>query len=276
MKINRRDTLKFLGAGALTIGLTPLSASVYAMTKRKVFEPVSIGSLKLRNRIVRAATSMEMADINGLPTPELIRVYEDVAKGGAGLVTTGVAYMRKEDQVGAEALGFYDDTQIPAFKELADAIKKHGAKASLQIGFAGSMTISRYKVGEREIWGPSAVEHPWTKVTPKAMTQDDIQAVIKSMAAGALRAKKAGFDAVELHFCHGWLFHQFISPYFNKRSDAYGGSIENRTRLHFAVVEEIRKAVGPDFPVFAKVHIQDEGSQSLAEGVFFIDGLAKQ
>lgn len=277
MSISRRETLKILGAGAVAAGLGPIARPVYALTRRDLFDPVAIGPLKLKNRIIRSSTSMEMADGNGMPTPQLLKAYESVADGGASLIITGLTYVRKQDQPFHAALGFYDDAQIPAFGKLAETMKKNDAKACLQIGYAGSM--SGYKVNEREIWGPSAVAHPFTKVTPKAMTRADIDQAVKEMALAAVRAKKAGFDAVELHFVHNFMLNQFLVPFFNNRTDAYGGSIENRARIIFDITEAVRKAVGNDYPVIAKIHGRDyleKGGMPLEEGIFVARGLAQR
>jgi 2,4-dienoyl-CoA reductase-like NADH-dependent reductase (Old Yellow Enzyme family) len=277
MKINRRTTLKFIGAGAVAAGLMPYAEPAAALTKRKIFDPVGIGGLKLKNRLIRASTSMEMADHHGNPTPELMKAYEDIAKGGSSLVILGLAYVMKEDQNFHAALGFYEDKQISAYSKLADLIRQNGAKSCLQIGFAGSM--AGYKVKEREIWGPSAVEHPFSKVTPKAMSKDDIKTAVKAMADAALRSKKAGFDSIQLHFVHNFMLNQFLVPYFNRRKDEYGGSIENRARIAFEIMEAVRKAVGKDYPVIAKIHGRDyleKDGMTLAEGIFLAKGLAKR
>lgn len=246
-------------------------------SKREIFEPVRLGSLEVKNRLVRASTSMEMAAESGLPSDNLLLLYGDLARGGAGLIITDFAYVLLEDQVSPADLGFYEDAQILGFEQLADIILAHGARSCLQIGFGGSMT--GYKVGEREIWGPSAVEHPFTKVTPKAMTQDDIRRAVQAMADAAVRAKKAGFDAVQPHFVHNYMLNQFLVPYFNRRSDEYGGRIENRARLAFEIMEAIREAVGSDYPVIPKIHGQDyleEGGMTREEGIFLAEGLARR
>ena len=276
MKTNRRNMLKLFGTAAVAAGLAPLVSPSEAAGRKHMFDQVDIGGLTLKNRIVRAPTSMEMADEDGNPTSAVLKVYEEVAKGGSALVITGVAYVYKPDQHRKESLGLHDDSQIPAFRELADVIRRNGALSSLQIGFGGSM--SGYKTDEREIWGPSAVEHPWTKITPKEMTKEDIQTVVETMAAAARRTKEAGFDSVELHFCHSFLINQFLNPFFNRRTDEYGGSIENRCRLPFDVTEAVRKAVGPDYPVLAKIMGQDysDPGQTLKEGIYLTEGLAKR
>ena len=276
MNITRRDTLKMIGAGTVAVGLGSIAQPICALTRRDLFDSLTIGPLKLKNRIIRSSTSMEMADENGMPTPRLLKVYEEVADGGASMIITGLTYINKQDQPFHAALGLYEDKQIPAFKELAMKMQKNGAKACLQIGYAGSM--SGYKVKEREIWGPSAVAHPFTKVMPKAMSRGDIQQAISEMTQAAVRAKKAGFDAVELHFVHNFMLNQFLVPYFNRRTDEYGGSIGNRARIVFDITTAVRKAVGPDYPVIAKTHGQDyleKEGMTLEEGIFVAKGLVK-
>lgn len=277
MNIDRRTTLKILGAGAVAAGVLPVAGIVRAATKRDLFEPVAIGNLQLKNRIVRASTSMEMADENGSPTPRLLEAYAEIAKGGASLVVTGMAYVMKQDQLFHAALGFHSDEQIPAFSKLTSIIRDNGSKSCLQIGFAGS--VCGYKVEEREIWGPSAVQHPFTKVTPKPMTRADIKTAVQALADAAVRAKKAGFDCVELHFVHNFMLNQFLVPFFNKRTDEYGGSIENRTRFHFEIMEAVRKAIGSDYPVLAKIHGQDyleKDGMTLDEGLYLARGLVSR
>ncbi len=277
MTITRRTTLKLLGAGAAmaAASASPMARAAVAATTRDLFEPVTIGGLSLKNRLIRASTSMEMADGHGSPTPELLKVYAEAAQGGASLLVTGLAWVMPHDQNFHTALGLHSEEQLPKFKELADVIRENGAKSCLQIGLAGS--VGGYKVGEREIWGPSAVEHPYTKVTPKEMTVEDIQATIKAMATAAARGKAAGFDALELHYCHNFGLNQFLIPFFNRRTDAYGGSMENRARIHFEIMDAVRAAVGPDYPVLAKIHGQDyleKDGMTLEEGLFLAKGLA--
>ncbi len=275
--LDRRQILKLIGSGIAVAGVYPLAEPLAAMTKRSLFDAVRLGELKLKNRLIRSSTSMEMATESGLPTPELLKVYADIARGGASLVITGLTYVLKQDQPFHAALGLYNDSQIPAFGQLADAIRKNGAKSCLQIGFAGSMC--GYKVEEREIWGPSAVQHPFTKVTPTEMTRDDIQAAVRAMADGAVRAKKAGFDAVELHFVHNFMLNQYLVPFFNRRKDEYGGSMENRARLPLQITEAVRRAVGKDFAVIAKIHGQDyleKNGMTLKEGIYLAKALAKR
>lgn len=278
--LSRRTVLKMagVGAGAAAILSHPLGLGMArAATARSLFEPVQLGSLSLKNRIIRASTSMEMAGPDGSPTPELLQVYADLAKGGAAMLVTGLAWVLPNDQNFHAALGLHSQEQLSAFEDLADVIREHGSTSCLQIGLAGS--VGGYKVGERDIWGPSAVAHPFTKVTPKAMTTEDIQTLIEALATASARAKEAGFDAIQLHYCHNFGLQQFLAPYFNKRTDAYGGPIENRARLHFEILEAVRKAVGPDYPVLAKIHGHDyleKDGMTMEEGLYLAEGLAER
>lgn len=280
MTISRRKALKFMAAGAAVATATPAMQPALAMTKRTVFEPVTIGNLELKNRLYKAAISYDLADHHGRPTQDYIDVYTEAAKGGPALVVTDVVYPEFDDRPSHADLSIHDDSQIPYFKKVTDAIRKNGAKSCMQIGWAGSMTITGYRIKEREVWGPSKVQHPMTKVTPtKAVSKEDIKHIVKSMADGARRAKAAGFDSIELHYCHNFMLSQFLVPYYNRRTDEYGGPIENRARLHFEILEAVRKEVGPDYPVFAKIHGRDyleKNGMTLEEGIYLAKGLEKR
>lgn len=195
MTISRRKALKFMAAGAAVATATPAMQPALAMTKRTVFEPVTIGNLELKNRLYKAAISYDLADHHGRPTQDYIDVYTEAAKGGPALVVTDVVYPEFDDRPSHADLSIHDDSQIPYFKKVTDAIRKNGAKSCMQIGWAGSMTITGYRIKEREVWGPSKVQHPMTKVTPtKAVSKEDIKHIVKSMADGARRAKAAGAE----------------------------------------------------------------------------------
>lgn len=279
MNMTRRDVLKTIAAGTASAVLLPGMGSLTAAPYQTLFDPVQIGGLHIKNRIFKAATSYDMADELGRPSQRYIDVYEQTARGGAGLIVNDVTFVDFDDRPGHADLSIHDDSQIPAFSKVADVIRRQGAKSCMQIGWAGSMTVSKYRVGEREVWGPSKVTHPLTRVTPKAISKAEIKHVVKTMADGALRAKKAGFDAVEVHYCHNFMLSQFLTPYYNKRTDEYGGIIENRARLHFEILEAVRKVVGNDYPVFAKIHGRDyldKYGMTLNEGIYLARGLVKR
>lgn len=217
----------------------------------------NIGNLKLKNRFVRSATWENMATENGKVTDKLMKMYEDLAKGGVGLIITGYAYITKEEQPAGKMLGIYDDSFIEEYKPLVKVIEDNGAKGIMQIVYGGSQTS--FNLGEREILGPSAVPDILTKVTPKEMTKEEIDYIVKSFGKAAKRVKEAGFHGVQIHGAHGYLLSKFLDPYHNRRSDEYGGPIENRAKIVFQVYDEVRNQVGKDYPVLIKINCKDFG-----------------
>lgn len=223
---------------------------------KTLFEETTIGSMTLKNRLWRSATWLNMADDQGRPTERLEQVYYDLAKGGVGTIITGYAFVVKEEQPNPGMLGIYDDSFIDEYKKFTDKVHEEGVNIVMQIAYGGSFT--NYQTDSRTIWGPSAVPHPLTQVVPTEMDQDNIKTLISAFALAAGRVKKAGFDGVQLHGAHSYLLSQFLSPYFNERTDEYGGTIENRARIILEVLEAVRKEVGPDYPVFIKMHCTDD------------------
>ena len=277
MNITRRNFLAMTGTAAAAAMISPLNVFAAKHPESPLFSPVKIGNLEIKNRFVRSATSMYMSDENGIPQQPLFDVHTRLAQGGVGLITTGLTYVMKEDQYGKYGTDLYDDFLIPHYKKLTDNAHNHGVKIAVQLVLAGAH--SDYRVGKRDIMGPSAVTHPVYGTTPREMTKADIKRAIKAMADAIVRAQKAGFDGVELHYAHNYLVSQFIVPYFNKRTDEYGGPIENRARFAFEMLEAVRKAVGPDYPVWAKVHGNDYmESQGMTrdEAVYIAKGLKKR
>jgi 2,4-dienoyl-CoA reductase-like NADH-dependent reductase (Old Yellow Enzyme family) len=227
---------------------------------KTLFEETRIGSMTLKNRMWRAATWLNMASDTGRLTKRQEKVYLDLAKGGVGTIITGYAFVIKEEQPNPNMLGIYDDSFIPEYKKFTEKIQAEGVNIVMQIVYGGS--FSSYLTDSRTIWGPSAVAHPLTEVVPTEMTQDNIETLVSAFALAAGRVKAAGFDGVELHGAHSYLLSQFLSPYFNRRSDEYGGPIENRARIILEVLEAVRKEVGPDYPVFIKMHCTDDWDEN--------------
>lgn len=220
----------------------------------KLFEETTIKGLILPNRFVRSATWEGLAGDDGSTTHRLIDISVQLARGGIGLIFTGHAYVSREGQAGAWQLGVYSDQLAPGLAEMTSAVHSSGGKIAMQLAHAGSRAASR--LSGLEAIGPSVAEID-SAPTGREMTKEDIEKVTQAFALAALRAQAAGFDAVQIHAAHGYLLSQFLSPYFNKRKDSYGGSIENRVRLAVEVLVAIRKAVGPDFPVFIKLNSED-------------------
>jgi 2,4-dienoyl-CoA reductase-like NADH-dependent reductase (Old Yellow Enzyme family) len=179
-----------------------------------------------------------------------------LARGEVGLIITGFAYVMPNGQSLPRQLGIHNNAMIPDLKKLTSRVHGAGAKIAMQIVHAGVQTV----ITEREedpVWGPSAVPDKLYGWTPKAMTQGDIKETVQAFARAARRVKKAGFDAVQLHSAHGFLISQFLSPFRNKRTDKYGGPIENRARFLFETYRAVRKTVGKGFPVLVKLNTKD-------------------
>ncbi|MGV8979553.1 NADH:flavin oxidoreductase [Clostridium sp.] len=223
---------------------------------KDLFEKTSINKLEVKNRFIRAATWDEMAEDNGHINDATIERYEDLAKGGVGLILTGYAFISKDEQPNTKMFGIYDDSFIEEYKILVDSVHKHGSKIAMQIVYGGSQS-EHPKASEMKIYGPSAVKNILTGITPMEATKDDIKAIVGKFKDAALRVKKAGFDAVEIHAAHGYLLSQFLTPYYNRRTDEYGGEIHNRARIIYEVIEEIRNTVGMGYPIMIKINFDD-------------------
>jgi 2,4-dienoyl-CoA reductase-like NADH-dependent reductase (Old Yellow Enzyme family) len=219
-----------------------------------LFEPTQIRSLTLANRFVRSATWEGLASKDGSATPRLIDIANRLAQGGIGLIITGHAYVSREGQAGGGQLGIYSDDLLPGLVEMTTSVHALGGKIAVQLAHAGIR--ASYPLSGLEPIGPSVLQ-TGSEPMGREMARHDIEAVIHAFAAAATRSQAAGFDAVQIHGAHGYLVSQFLSPYFNKRRDEYGGSIENRARLAIEVVKAVRNAVGPGFPVLIKLNSED-------------------
>lgn len=221
-----------------------------------LFDGVSFGSLRAKNRFVRAATWEGLATDEGRMTPELLEVYRELAAGGVGTILTGYAHIVADEQPNPRMMGIYDDSFVDEYRELVDVVHEAGARLVLQVAYGGSAT--RLDPPSKRILGPSAVANPKTGIVPVEASEDDLASLRDAFAAAVRRAQVAGFDGVELHAAHGYLLGQFLSPRLNRRTDAYGGSIENRVRFLAEVVDACRSAVGEGYPLLVKLNCADE------------------
>ena len=232
----------------------------------KLFEVTEINGMRLPNRFVRSATWEGMAEKDGTVTPALVDCMSQLAEGQVGLIVSSHAYIRSEGQASPKQVGVYKDALINGLTQIAQAVHGQGGKIVLQMSHSGCLANSKL-TGQMPL-APSNVEgistSPW-----KEMTADDIQGIIEAFGLAAQRAKKAGFDGVQIHAAHGYLMNQFLSPLFNKRTDAYGGSVENRYQILREVLKKIRSMVGSGFPVLIKLNSQDfmEGGLSLEDSL---------
>ncbi len=218
------------------------------------FEASTINGMTLANRFVRSATWEGMAGDDGACTPKLIDLIAALAKGGLGLIISSHTYVAPEGQASPWQLGVYKDALIPDLEAMAKAVHDNGSKIVMQLAHAGFFANAKL-TGQTPL-APSNVKG-FAKSPRKEMTAEDIQNVVKSFGAAAKRAQKAGFDGVQIHAAHGYLLSQFLSPAFNQREDGYGGDIRQRARAVVEVLQEIRQAVGREYPVLIKMNCQD-------------------
>ena len=222
---------------------------------KDLFEPTKIGSIPVQNHFIRSATLEGFSINGGFPSQKINEMYKNLSDGKIGLIITSFTRVADYEQSKEGQLAIYDDKFIPAYKEMTDLIHKTGTKIVMQIVHGSS---SNNYTEKPFMLGPSSVVNPFTKKIPKEMTKKDIKNVVKLFAEAALRVKKSGFDGVQLHVAHGYLLSQFISPFFNKRRDEYGGSCENRVRIVSEIVKATREKVGKDFPIWVKINSWDE------------------
>jgi 2,4-dienoyl-CoA reductase-like NADH-dependent reductase (Old Yellow Enzyme family)/thioredoxin reductase len=226
-----------------------------------LFEPISIGNILVKNRIVMPAMGTGFATPEGLITQQSLDYYEARAKGGYGMVIVETASVDFPRGIYASnRLVVDNDSALPGLSSLAHIIKSNGAAAVMQLNHAGRLGKSRV-TGIQPV-APSAIPAPGGEV-PRALETHEIPRIVELFALAALRAKRAGFDGVELHAAHGYLLATFSSPYSNQRTDQYGGCIENRGRLLVEVLTAIRKLVGNEFPVWCRINGQEFGADNV-------------
>ncbi len=234
--------------------------------------PITIGRVTFRNRMFSAPMGGTDITNDGCIGPKSTAFYELRAKGGAGAVTVSECMVHPKTD-GSHA--YHLDTSIlnslAAATYTADAIRRHGAIPSLELShsgmYAGTYMTDKSRQHSLNQWGPSDTVRP-DGVPVKALTKELIQEIVEAYGKTAALAKRAGFEMLMIHGGHGWLINQFLSPYFNKRTDEYGGSLENRCRLAVEVLQEVRKAVGPGFPIEFRLSGSElfEGGYDLEEG----------
>ncbi len=238
-----------------------------------LFQPIAVGGLEIKNRIVMPAMHMNMCR-DFLVNDRLIRFYRERAEGGAGLITVGYATI--DEFSGAPGnIGCHLDEHIPGLAQLAAAIREGGARAAVQLNHAGRYNPSFF-LGGRPGVAPSPVASRLTRETPRELSEEEIAAVVGRFADAAGRAKTAGFDLVEILAGTGYLISSFLSPLTNRRIDRYGGSLENRMRFGLEVLAAVRQRLGQDCPVMVRVNGNDfmEGGIGSEELLEFAAALA--
>lgn len=242
---------------------------------KNIFEPVALRNITIKNAAVRSATDEHQATPDGHPTELLKDIYGDLAMGGVGLVITGhlfVSYPLGQSNIGQ--CGIYDDSFIEPLSKIALAGKKNGAKIIAQISHAGA----KHKASNHQPVSSADISGRDDRVVPKPLGAEEIKQIIQDFSAAALRAKEAGFDGVQVHCAHSYLLSEFVDPFFNKRSDEYGGIVENRMRLPSQIIKKIKAVCGEDYPIFVKINSNttvdnDAYGQDLVEMVRIFDSL---
>ena len=223
---------------------------------RPLFTPIRIGKLALAGRLIKTATAETRASDDGFVTPELIDFYLPMAKGGTPLIITGNIYVGLDGKSAPHQVGADDDDKIPGLRRLTDAVHAHGSKMFAQLNHCGRQVVPRF-AGLREAVSASAKTELVTGTHPRALAVPEIERLVARYADAAERCKKAGFDGIQIHAANGYLMSQFLTPYTNRRTDAYGGSVEGRTRLLREVIRAIKSRLGADFPVIVKMNGSD-------------------
>ncbi|MGL5754823.1 MAG: NADH:flavin oxidoreductase [Paraclostridium sp.] len=242
---------------------------------KTLFDKTKLLNMNMKNRFIRGALWENLADEKGHMTYELANVYRELAKGGVGTIITGYAFVTEDEQPNPGMLGIYNDSFIDEYKAFTNNIHNLGSNIIMQVVYGGFMT--NFNVGERVIWGPSTMKNENTGTWAKEMSKDDIKYLVNAYKDAARRVKKSGFDGVEIHCGHGYLLSQFLSPYYNKRKDEYGGSIENRGKILFEVYKAMRDEVGQDFQILIKLNSSDyinEGGLTNDESLYIAKKLA--
>jgi 2,4-dienoyl-CoA reductase-like NADH-dependent reductase (Old Yellow Enzyme family) len=230
----------------------------------KLFDPLSVGGLWLKNRIVMPPMANDLATTEGEVREALIAHYTRRAVG-VGLVIVEHSYIAKGGKLSSRQLGIYEDTLIKGLADLAQAIHAKGTPVCIQITHAGRKANSSI-CGSQPV-APSAIQERDSDEVPRELEKHEIEGLVRLFGEAARRACKAGFDAVEVHGAHGFLLNQFASPLSNRRTDEYGGSFEKRIRFPLEVVEEVRKTVGSDFPLLYRLGTSDgqEGGATISD-----------
>lgn len=194
----------------------------------RVFEKINIGGIEVNNRFVRSATVVQKATLDGYVTEDILNMYRELSEGEVGLIITGTMGIIKGAD-NSKLLRIHDDSYLEGLKKLTDVVHKNNSKIIPQLGHGGTLE----------------------------MTKAEIENFVEEFGEAALRSKKAGFDGVQVHAAHGFLFSKFLSPYHNRRNDEYGGSLENRARIILEVFNSIKTKCGKEFPVFIKINCSD-------------------
>ena len=222
----------------------------------KIFEQGKIGNVTFKNRLVMSPMGTSLAEMDGSPSEDMIAFYEARAIGGAGLIIPEITRVNDVHGVGMmRQLSVSKDRHIEGLAKLAASVHKHGTKIFIQLHHPGRETVTALTGGP--VVSASAIPCKYLQQETRALSTEEVKALIQQFIDGGVRVKKAGCDGVELHAAHGYLLQQFLSPYTNKRQDEYGGSFENRLRMITEIIQGLRAQCGPDFPIGVRLSVEE-------------------
>lgn len=222
-----------------------------------LFSPLRIGSLELPGRLFKTATAETRASPEGFVTGEVVEFYRLLAMGETPLIITGNLYVSRQGKSAPRQLGADDDNKIPGLTQVTAVVHAHGGRIFAQLNHCGRQVVPDF-VGATDVVSASAVKDLLTGTRPRAMGAEEIAAIVERFGEAARRCQAAGFDGVQMHSANGYLMSQFLTPYTNRRDDAYGGALERRTQFGREVLGAIRARVGADFPVIIKMNGADK------------------
>lgn len=219
-------------------------------TLTRLFQPIQIGTLQLKNRLVMPPMTTNFANDDGTVSDRLIAYYAERARGGVGLVIVEMACVALGGRAFPRQLYAYSNDFIPGWRRLVDAVHRGGARIALQLAHGGRQTEA--PVAGSQPVAPSPIPRGRAE-PPRELGAEEVEALIEAFAQAARRAREAGFDAVEFHGAHGYLIHQFLSPLSNQRTDRYGGDVEARMTFPLEVVARARAILGKEFPILFRM-----------------------
>ena len=215
---------------------------------KKMFEPMKLKHMTIKNRIVRSATNSAMSNTDGSFSSLDADMFEELAVNQVGMMITGHTYVSPQGQAKPNQPSMCKEKWIPAMKDMTDRVHSHGAKIVAQISHAGAgaLVTDQPAAPSRMFAGGGRIAH--------AMTHEEIKDTVRAFGQSAMIAKQSGFDGVQVHVAHGFLLCEFVSYGYNQRTDEYGGSADNRIRIVREIIEEIKKTCGEEYPVFVKIN----------------------
>ena len=246
------------------------------MEFKKLFEPIRMRKLELKNRLILSGLTLNYGGYDGSVTDRLINFYVERARGGVGLIETGICAVEARGKWFPNMLGLYDDYLIPGYKRLVEAVHGNGTRICIQIDHVGRRASAQIMGTQPVSASPIPSPLPYREL-PRELSVKEIRGIVEAYGQAAGRAREAGADAVSFLACMGYLIAQFLSPLTNERRDEYGGNLEGRMRFMLEVAQRIRKEVGSEFPILVRLTADElmEGGNGLKEGKIMAGELEK-